>query len=226
MESLNVRPILDTGITFENLECLRRLVASGKGVIALSAHFGNWELLAAFASSQGFNLAAIGQFPRKTALQPLLESLRTRNGVATLWRTDSGGAKAILGHLKRGGIVAAVIDQDTRVDSVMVPFFGIPAKTPSAVVSMALRLGLPITTAFSARRPDGGFNIYFDEILERDSPEAVLTEYHRRLENLIREYPEQWVWFHKRWRTLPDQSTLSSREYINRLESELAAGTS
>jgi Kdo2-lipid IVA lauroyltransferase/acyltransferase len=222
LESLNVTPLLNNGsIRCDNDEWIHRLRSTGKGAVALSAHLGNWELLAAYVSSRGFNLAAIGQVPRKSALQPVLESLRTRNNVGTLWRSASGGAKAVIGHLKKGGLVAAVIDQDTRVDSVSAPFFGIPAKTPSAIISMALRLDLPITTAFSTRRPDGGFNIYFEEIVQRDSPEVVLAEYHRRLEALIRECPEQWVWFHKRWRTLPDGTTLSSRDYIAKLTAEL-----
>jgi KDO2-lipid IV(A) lauroyltransferase len=120
--------------------------------------------------------------------------------------------------------MAALIDQDTRVDSVFVPFLGAPAKTPSALVDLGKRFNARFVSAFIVRTRGTHFEIHANELDGSKSTEEILEEYHRNLERRIRERPDQWVWIHKRWRSDPSGTTLGTKEYLKRLERTISSG--
>ncbi len=119
--------------------------------------------------------------------------------------------------------MAALIDQDTRVDSVFVPFLGTPAKTPSALVDLGKRYNARFVSAFIIRTKGTHFEIHTEELDSSKSTEEILAEYHRNLERLIRERPDQWVWIHKRWRSDPSGTTLGTRDYLKKLEGTITS---
>ena len=118
-------------------------------------------------------------------------------------------ARKMLKALRNNEILGMLIDQDTSVQSVFVDFFGHPASTPLGLASIALKVGSPVVLSVDKRLPDGKHKfVISDEIVPPESTgdfdtdvknfTAKLTKY---LENFIRENPEQWVWFHERWKT-------------------------
>jgi Kdo2-lipid IVA lauroyltransferase/acyltransferase len=226
MESINLAPLLAPGqrsIEVPSGDFVKALRECGRPVLALTAHLSNWDLLAAFVFKQGMPLSTVGRRARNAALQDALAELRASNGVRTIWRDDPGSAKELIRALKPGALVAALIDQDTTVAGKHSLFFGEPAHTPHSLVELARRHGARIITAFIVRTARLHFKILVDEVPTELGTDDVLQRYHRNLESAVRLYPSQWVWVHKRWRTLPDGRRLSSGQYFDFLKAKAAA---
>lgn len=182
---------------------------AGSGAIALSAHLGPWEVLAAYhARNYPDAFKVVGKTPNYAPLQTLLNRLRLENGVETIWRSDKSAAIDILRSLKKNEIIGFLIDQDTTVPSLFAPFFGVECAHPSAPLEIAIKRGLPIYTTFIVRRGFFNYDVMVEEISYERGKDSVATEilaiYSRRLENLVRQHPEQWVWWHRRWRRRPN----------------------
>ncbi len=175
----------------------------GRGVVFVSAHLGNWELLARRVSHAGYPCHTIAKEttdPRTTAL---VERFRASAKLQSIWRGREGAARAMLRVLKGNGILGLLIDQDTDVQSVWVDFFGHPAKTPRAAADLALRLGSAVVLGFCARVADGPrYRLSMVEVptdgLDAHQLTAKLTQL---IEAKIREAPAQWVWMHQRWKS-------------------------
>ena len=183
------------------------LLAEGKGLIAITAHIGNWELLAGTFGLMGFRGAVIA---RKIYYDPYnrwIVGLRKSIAVPTIYR--EGASREILKVLGRGEIIGMLPDQD--IDSlrgVFVNFFGRPAYTPVAPVRLALQYGTPILPNFLIRQKDGRYKIILGEVIRTsagDRSESAVTEatekWMRSFEEVIRQYPDQWGWMHDRWKT-------------------------
>lgn len=221
MESLNLKPLLEREPPIcDDSEKIKELLSRGRGIVALTAHFGNWELLGAYFAKLGVPINTIGREARNQNFHRYLAKLRERMGVTTLWRGDKNSLKEIYSVLESNGVLAALIDQDTRVKSSFVPFFGMDARTPVTLVSIAKRLNSTIVSAFIAKI-DGQYKIFVNEIPQEMSEEEILATFNQRLESLIRSNPEQWVWFHKRWRSEKNGVVLGSRDYIKHLSEKV-----
>jgi Kdo2-lipid IVA lauroyltransferase/acyltransferase len=114
----------------------------------------------------------------------------------------------MLRALRRGEALGLLIDQDTRVQSVCVPFFGTRASTPRAPADLTLRSGAATVAVFLQRGPDGRYHMSGQEVdvpCSGNSEADVLaltTAYSAAIEAAIRRFPEQWVWMHQRWKTV------------------------
>ncbi len=192
--------------TIEGEEHWRKAYDAGRGVVGLSGHIGCWELLGAYVACKGYKLNVIYREMKDKRLDALLIGMRRRFGIPSIPR----GASAVSGFkvLKRGEILALLIDQDMDVDGIFVPFFGVPAHTPRGAAAFALRSGAAIVPLAIHMQRDGSHHITVLPALE--TPSERLSEAERvdeltgrcaqALESLIRIYPQQWVWFHDRWR--------------------------
>jgi len=190
----------------EGEEHLAHACRSGKGVIALTGHIGCWELLAAYFACKGYKVNVIYRDMADKRLDSLITGVRRRHGIPSIPR----GASAVSAFkvLRRGEILAMLIDQDIDVDGVFVPFFGVPAHTPRGAATFALRSGAAIVPLAIHMQPDG--NHHITVLPELEPPPADRSEGERideltrrcaqAVEGLIRIYPQQWVWFHDRWR--------------------------
>jgi lauroyl/myristoyl acyltransferase len=220
-EACNLKPILNSIHLLDDSELTKYWDNhdQSRGIVALSAHLGNWELIAASAMKHGVPLQVIGKEARNSIWQAALERLRKRYGAVVLWRADSAAIKKIIQTLRSGKVVAALIDQDTDVTSVFSPFFGIKAKTPCSLIELGLKTKSIFVTALTVRDSSGKYTIEVRDIDTNDNStvESILNAYHLRLQQLIQKHPEQWVWVHKRWRSREDGSRMSSREYIEYL---------
>ncbi len=226
LESLNLCPILASQppcIRFEQWDEFQRWIRSGRGTVCLTGHVGNWDLLAAYMQQREIPFHALGRPARGRFAQYFLQALRARYHIRTIWRSDQSGVRAIMRELKEGRGIAALIDQDTAVASTMVPFFGHPAKTPSGLIEIGKRLNAQACSMFLIRQGSGQYRVIWKILDSSKTVDQILAAFHAELEAVIRAHPEQWVWFHKRWRSKLDGSTLGSAQYIQYLQGLLTA---
>jgi KDO2-lipid IV(A) lauroyltransferase len=186
---------------WEEVEKARR---EGRPILILTAHCGNWELLGAALNCRGLGMAALARELGEPAQQRMLAALRQRFGTPTIARGTEGAARQLLGTLRRGGALGMLIDQDTKVDGVWVPFFGRPAFTPVAAAKIALRQNAAVIPTFSERLADGRHLVTLHPPLELpEDPTEATALMTAKIEEQVRRRPEQWVWMHRRWRRQP-----------------------
>lgn len=188
---------------------LEKALARGRGVVFVTGHVGNWELLARRVALAGFPAQTIARETSDAGTTSLVERFRQSGRVRTIWRGQGGAARQMLRALKAGEILGLVIDQDTDVQSVFVPFFGSLAATPRAPADLVFRTGAALMVGFCQRKTDGTYLLTMREMpVERSGDHEAdvirLTDaLSREIEGAIRRAPEQWVWMHQRWRTRP-----------------------
>ncbi len=182
----------------------------GKGMVVLSAHFGNFELMACAHAMHGYQINLVHHTQRFLAGDALMTFARERCGVEILRKHSA--ARAVLKALRTGDMVGVPFDQNAkRSEAVWVPFFGEPAATTSGLARMVAMSGAPVIPAFIVREKDGRHHRIEiqDEIpIQRtDDAEADVLENTARfvkvIENMVRRYPEQFLWTHRRYRTRP-----------------------
>jgi len=201
-------------------ERVKAALAQGRGIVYVTGHVGNWELMARRMARAGVPCATIakaGQDPRITAL---LEEARTGGDVEVLWRESPSTARAMIRCFRQGKLLGILIDQDTRVQGVFVPFFGRPAFTPRAAGDLALRFGAPALVGWTRRRgprAGDGHEICVEELPYDPRPADPEAESIRltaaataALERAIRARPEEWVWMHERWKTPPQEASTAA----------------
>ncbi|MEI6223716.1 MAG: lysophospholipid acyltransferase family protein [Deltaproteobacteria bacterium] len=195
---------------------LRGASQAGKGFIFVTGHLGSWELLARRIVRAGVPAIVIAARSWDRRLDDMVEAFRLRGGVPTLFREDPGGGRKLLKSLREGMALGILIDQDTKVQSVFVPFFGHLASTPRAAADLALRFGCPVFVGWSRRRGPRAGDGYVLEVepvpydpapADKDAEALRITAHcTARMEQAIRVAPEQWVWMHRRWKTKPPES--------------------
>ena len=180
----------------------------GKGCIAVTGHIGNWELLAQVLAANNIPIHTIAKPVYDPRLTRWAHSNRTQFGLNVIWRGQRGGFKEMLRVFHQKEALALLIDQDTNVQSVFVPFFGKAAATPAAVGVLASRTKAPIIVGW-LQRENNGYQLSFERFEYQLSGEkttdiqAITAGVTQRLEWAIRQAPEQWVWMHHRWKTRP-----------------------
>jgi KDO2-lipid IV(A) lauroyltransferase len=191
---------------------LEAAAAEGRGVLFVTGHVGNWELLArTVARSKIVPCSTIAKETTDARTTALLERFRGSAGLRNVWRGSDGAARAMLRALRGGELLGLLIDQDTRVQSVFVPFFGALASTPRAAADLALRTGAVVVTGYCHRVGEETRYRVSLKRLELPAPSgdreadtvawtAAMTA---DIERAIREAPAQWVWMHRRWKTRP-----------------------
>jgi len=195
-------------LTDEQRALLDAAFAEGKGVIAITGHIGNWELLAQVVARAGYPIAAIAKPTYDPRLTRLIDRERSRFGMNVIWRGDTSASREMLSVFKRKSMLALLIDQDTKVQGDFVPFFGKPAFTPNAPAALALRYGAPVVVAWH-HRVGRQHTLHFERLAftptgDHDRDVLRLTwVMTARLEYAIRQHPEQWVWMHRRWKQQP-----------------------
>lgn len=183
------------------------LRAEGRPVLFVTGHCGNWELVAAAWSCRFGPATVVARAPDEAPLQRLVAGFRGRFGTRTVERGEAGAARELLRTLREGGALAMLIDQDTRVEGVWVPFFGRPAYTPVGAARLALRRDVAVVPVFDERLPDGSHRARFGAPLDLPGDETEATAVMTRvIEAQVRRVPEQWVWMHRRWRRQPGRT--------------------
>ena len=208
-QKLNKKSIIQL-VEDKGTDNLKRVFSEGKGVIGITGHIGNWEMAAAYIVALGFNVVVIARRIYYPPYNKFLVSLRNAKGVEMLYRDDKNILKKCLEVLRSNKLLAILPDQDVdSVNGVFVDFFGRPAYTPAGPVKLAMLSGAPIMPMFMVRK-NGGFRyiaeepIYVEKSSDRKQDIIKYTQiWSGVFEKYIREYPSQWAWMHKRWKTQP-----------------------
>lgn len=198
----------------------RALLAEGRGLISITAHMGNWELLAGVFCLSGFEGAVVARRVYYEPYNRWILGLRRSVRVRTIYREDA--AKGILEALAANQIVGMLPDQDIESQAgVFVPFFGRPAYTPVAPVRIALATGAPLLPNFLIRKPGGRYHVLLGEVIRpvvettREEAFKKYTEaWMSQFEATIRRWPDQWMWMHDRWETKAEPSRSRPREAV------------
>jgi len=193
----------------EGVEHLQRARAAGRGVVAPSAHLGNWEIQAVASVPLVGNVSMIARALDNPALDRRLVGLRTSTGNAVIYKQKA--LAQVLRTIREGGIVAILIDQNTQAkDGIFVRFFGRPACTTTVAAAVALKTGCAIVPVRCLLQANGRYRMVYGPPVEwprggrRDEDVAGLTQALTTVvEGWVRETPEQWLWLHRRWKTSP-----------------------
>lgn len=183
---------------------LRDVASAGRGGVIVTGHFGNWELAAAILGRAGFDVAVVSRRYRNPLIQCAMERLRQEFGVAVLY-TD-GGLAPMRRAVRRGTFVAFVADKRLKRARIPAEFFGRPVLVPAGPALLAVTTGAPLIFGAAVKCADRRLELVVGSptVPQRSGGRAEiarLTQAHvSGLEAAIRRAPEQWIWFHDRWR--------------------------
>ncbi|MBI3821734.1 MAG: lysophospholipid acyltransferase family protein [Planctomycetes bacterium] len=194
-------------LVMHNSAPLMEMLLSGRPVLFVSGHLGNWELAGYSLSLFGFQGHAIARPIDNPYVDQYLRTFRERTGQKLL--AKHGDFDNIEGLLASGGILATLADQDAGQRGLFVDFFGRPASTHKAVALLALEHGVPMVVTGTIKI-DGKYRLETIDVIDPldydKSPDAVRVITQRfttGLEKLIRQAPEQYFWLHRRWKHAP-----------------------
>jgi Kdo2-lipid IVA lauroyltransferase/acyltransferase len=202
---------VDEVVVYDGLENYVQAHARGKGVLFLTAHFGAWELSAFAHSLHGHWLHIVMRPLDNPYLDCLIDHYRTMHGNKTVAKDDF--VRGLLAAMKAGETVGILMDTNmTPPQGVFVNFFGIPACTASGLARIALRTDAAVVPGFTIwDEAIGKYRLRFDpavELVRTGNLDADLVANTQKFTNVIedyaREYPDQWLWVHRRWKTRPE----------------------
>jgi KDO2-lipid IV(A) lauroyltransferase len=199
--------------TYEGLEHFHRAREKGRGVLFLTAHFGNWEWMAGlFPLASGHPCHVVFRPLDSPFLDRVVERLRTGTGNGTVPKQKAMGQ--ILRLLKRGETVGILLDQNMAwQEGVFVDFFGEPACTNTGMALLARKTGAPVLPVFNFRQKDGRYRVIIEPevpLVRTGNKELDVLKnteaFTRVIERYIRDAPDHWLWVHQRWKTRPWQA--------------------
>ena len=182
----------------------------GKGFVLVSGHFGSWEMIAAYLAARHFpGGMGIIKRQRNFYIDRYVKEMRQRWKLKLTY--SRGGIADCLKNIQQQRFGGLLCDQDAGRRGVFVPFMGRPAATPVGAAVLHLRSGTPLVFGCAIR--DGLFKyrgvfkvIEFegDHAVTQENIVRVTTAFTRELEKVVRLYPEQYLWLHRRWKTRPE----------------------
>jgi Kdo2-lipid IVA lauroyltransferase/acyltransferase len=202
---------VDEVVVYDGLENYERAYARKKGVLFLTAHFGGWELSAFVHSLHGHWLNIVMRPMDNPYLDRLLQSYRTMHGNRVVPKDDF--VRGLLAAMKASETVGILMDTNmTPPQGVFVNFFGIPACTASGLARIALRTDAAVVPGFTIWDESlGKYRLRFDpglELIRTGDLEADIVAntqmFTKVIEGYVRQYPDQWLWVHRRWKTRPE----------------------
>lgn len=191
------------------LDLLSRAIEEGRGVVALTGHLGNWEMAGAATAASGFPLDVVAKRQANLLFDTYVRETRERLGMRVIYQTEA--PRSVLRALRERRVVALVADQNVLTGGLFVEFFGEEASTARGPAVLAARGGAEVAMMISRRLPGPAarYSMRFVPVSYKrtsdpdENARRLLRAYHAILEDGIRAAPEQYFWFHKRWKTRP-----------------------
>jgi len=204
------RANIEQYVTYEGREHWDEAIrlSAGRGILVLTGHFGNFELLSLGHSLHGNPIALVQRPNRNPVIDRAVAARRLRNGNLTISRKGAG--REVLRLLRQNWMVAVPLDLDVR-DGIFVDFFSKPAATSDALARLAIATRAPVLPAFMVREGISTRHriTILPPIMTLRSPDRdlALHDYTQQFtsifEGMIRRHPDHWNWIHRRWKTRP-----------------------
>ena len=187
-----------------------------QGILLLTAHFGNWELLAKTFGLKGYKGNVLARPLDNPFIEKILYDLRTASGNKVIYNRENA-VKNIIKALNEKEIVGFLPDENaSKRIGVFVDFFGVKACTMPGMANIAAKTKLPVIPAFIVRIKGKGGNYSKHRLIieppldikytgdRKTDTMNILKLFNEKIEDIIKQYPEQWFWIHNRWKTRPD----------------------
>ena len=192
----------------EGWEYIERARVTGRGMVFVAGHHGNWELLGGYIAARGVPFEVIARGMANPLFGNYVNDIRTSLGMTVMH--DSEAVKRTPRALRAGRGVGFIADQGVLgLASTYVTFFGRPAKTPRGAAVFALRFNAPVLFADGIRQPNGKYRVIIEPVEvaltgDRETDvDAIVMRFTELLEKWVRRFPEQYFWQHRRWRRQP-----------------------
>ena len=190
-------------------ENLRRAQEKGRGVLLITGHCGNWELLALYASVHLIKMNIIARRQDNEFVNGFIEKTRKKYGNDVIYK--EGALRHVVTSLKKHEAVAMLIDQSViRSEGIIVPFLGRNAYAMRTPALIARKTGAPVVPGFIRRTEKGHVIEIGAEIplAPLDASGSALmkdtTSFLRPVEDFIKKYPDEWLWIHRRWKRIKE----------------------
>lgn len=189
-------------------------VASGRGILFFTGHFGSWEVFNLLPPAFGYQMNILVRRIDNPLVENFVDNFRTRFGSVTLDKTKS--ARKMFRVLENGEILGVLADLNVQEkEGVFVDFFGVPASTTTSIAKLALNTNAIVLPAFAVwSEAKNKYLVYLDAPIEYQKTENAEEDIKNltqavtaSIERYVRRYPEQWLWIHKRWNTRPKGET-------------------
>jgi KDO2-lipid IV(A) lauroyltransferase len=197
-------------IRYEGLENYLQAQARGKGVLVLTGHLGAWELSSFYHSLMGMPMGMVIRRLDNPLVDAFVNRIRCLHGNRVIHKDDF--ARGLIASMRAGETVGILMDTNmTPPQGVFVPFFGVQACTASGMARIAAKTGAAVVPGFllweeSERKYVLHFGAELQVIHTGDAEQDALTNtaaFTAAIEGYVRQYPEQWLWMHRRWKTRP-----------------------
>jgi KDO2-lipid IV(A) lauroyltransferase len=196
-------------VEWDGRERVEAAYATRRGILFVTAHFGNWEIHAIDHAWRHEPIGVIARPLDNPALDERLCTFRRRSGNTVIYKRHA--LAQVLRMIRAGAGVAVLVDQNVQEqDGIFVDFFGRPAATTTVAAAVARKTGCVLMPTRAVLLPNGHYHLTYEPPLEwtatgdRDTDVAAITQaLTKRIESWVRETPEQWLWVHKRWKTQP-----------------------
>jgi KDO2-lipid IV(A) lauroyltransferase len=195
-------------VDVDGFDHIKGPIEAGRGVVAVTGHFGSWELLGGATVARDLPADFLVGEQTNKLVNDVMNDLRCSAGIGIIERGVA--ARGVFESLRRAHIVALLADQDARRAGIFVDFFGTPASTFQGPAQFAYRAECPIVCCCIVRRADETHvAVFFPPLyphtdLDRDAEVRRLTEEHTKiLEGYVSRYPDHYFWAHRRWKTKP-----------------------
>ena len=192
-------------IVFTGAEHIDSALARGKGLLLVSGHFANWEVMPFAGREYGLMGGVVVRPANNPYVNRWIEAVRSRNGMPEQIPKGAQGTRRVFAVLRKGGAMCLLVDQRTS-EGITVPFFGRDAFTTPAPAALALKLGCAVVPVSNERVGGARFHVRVHpaiELPDTGDPDRDLIELTttitRFIEECVRERPAEWLWIHKRW---------------------------
>ncbi len=186
-------PLEGSGV--EALQCAQ---AERRPVFLVTGHVGNYDAVRAALLARGFPVGGIYRpMNNRTFNEAYLRAI-SQIGQPLFAKNRNGLAKMVQ-FLRAGGMVGVVLDQYAH-DGEPLNFFGHPARTSTAIAAMAIRYDALVIPRYGIRTEEGQFRLLFEDPIAHSDPITMTQELNNSLERVVRQFPEQWLWSHRRWK--------------------------
>ena len=194
-------------IEVEGQELLDGALEKGHGIILATGHFSKWEIMSAWLGYSGYPCVAVAQRQKNRGADIFFREFRANTGMGMIYRKSS--LKNMYRILKENKILILASDQDAKQRGVFVNFFNKPASTPKGVARFHLETGSDIFFISCYVEQNGKHKLQIQPVVPegKSTVKSITQAFTTLLEKKVREFPEQYFWFHRRWKTMPHKAS-------------------